>query len=173
MTDSYEIMNSAFEWLNSMEMKEEVSRRWDALADEDHTHRLTEKNTYTIRTNGGFIQISKVLIPYHWEIVLISHKRCLLWNDNNKQEKKRTCLITLTNTIYGSWHRVHLQNGGIRKVHGGLLTIQKVKEGASQVLNERWDPLFIVLWQNKPKMAFTNSVYFVTDGFFTADGGLL
>ena len=44
---------------------EEVSRRWDALADEDHTHHFTEKNTYTIRTNGGFIQISKVLIPYH------------------------------------------------------------------------------------------------------------
>ena len=44
---------------------EDLCRRWDALADEDHTHHLTEQNTSTTRTNGGFIQISKVLIPCH------------------------------------------------------------------------------------------------------------
>ena len=35
--------------------------------------------------------------------------------------------------------------GGIGKVPGGLLTILIVKEEASQVLNERGNPLFIVL----------------------------
>ena len=40
---------------------EEHCRRWDALVDEDHTHQLTT----SIRANGGFIQISKVLILCH------------------------------------------------------------------------------------------------------------
>ena len=58
----------------------------------------------------------------------------------------------------------------IGKVPGGLLTIQKVKEEDSQVLG---DPLLKVLWRKPTKMAFTISIYFVTDGSFTADGGLL
>ena len=62
-------------------------------------------------------------------------------------------VTTLTCTNNGSWHRVHLLHGGIGKVPGGLLTIQKVKEEASQVLSERGDPLFIVLWRKPPKMA--------------------
>ena len=43
---------------------EELCRRWDALADEDHTHHLTHKKTLSFRANGGFIQISKVVILY-------------------------------------------------------------------------------------------------------------
>ena len=56
---------------------------------------------------------------------------------------------------------------------GGLLTILKVKEEASQVLNERGDPLLKALWRKPPKMAFKNEIHFVADGSFTADGGLL
>ena len=45
---------------------EEHCRRWDALADEDHTHHLTtQEYSLSIRANGGFIQISKVLILCH------------------------------------------------------------------------------------------------------------
>ena len=92
---------------------------------------------------------------------------------NKKLEKNHTCLLTLTSTNNGSWHRVHLLHGGIGKIPGGLLTIQKVKEEVSQVLSERGDPLLIVLWRKPPKMAFKNSIYFVTDGSFTADSGPL
>ena len=107
-------------------------------------------------------------------IVLISRKRCLPCNDyNKKQEKNQTCLLTLTSTNNGSWHRVHLLHCGIGKVPGGLLTIQKVKEEASQVLSERGDPLLKVFWRKPSKIAVTNSIYFVRDGSFTADGGLL
>ena len=67
----------------------------------------------------------------------------------------------------------HLPHGGIGKVPGGLLTIQKVKKEVSQVLSERRDPLLIIFWRKPSKMAFTNSMYVVTDGSFTADGGLL
>ena len=83
------------------------------------------------------------------------------------------CLLTLTSTNNGSWHRVHLLHVGIAKIPGGRLTIQKVKEEASKVLNDRRDPLFIVLWRKPPKMAFKKTIHFVTDGSFTADSGLL
>ena len=54
-------------------------------------------------------------------------KHCLPCNDcNKKQDKNHTCLLILTNTNNGR-HKVHLLHGGIGKVHGGLLTIQKVK----------------------------------------------
>ena len=38
---------------------------------------------------------------------------------------------------------------------------------------ERCNSLFTELWRKPPKMAFKNSIYFVTDGSFTADVGLL
>ena len=145
------------------------SRGWRSHSPFDRTRILLRQEQ-----NGGFIPTSKVPIPCHWEIVLISSKRCLPCNDyNKKQEKNHTCLLTLTSTNHGSWHRVHLLHDGIGKVPDGFLTIQKVKKEVSQVLSERLDPLLPVFWHKPSKMAFTNSVYFVTDGSFTADGGLL
>ena len=50
------------------------------------------KITSTTKTNGGFIQPRRVLTSNHWEIVLVSSKRCLLCNDYKKQDdynKKR------------------------------------------------------------------------------------
>ena len=173
MTDSYEIKNSVFEWLKIIETKIFVDDGM-LLRMEITLTIWQHKNTSTKRANGGFIQISKVLIPCHWDIVLISSKRCLPCNDyNKKQENNHTCLLTLTSTNYGSWHRVHLLHGGIGKAPGGLLTIQKVKKEVSQVWSERGDPLLIVFWREASKMAFTNLIYFVFDGSFTADGGLL
>ena len=170
MTDSYKIKNSVFEWLKIIEMKKFVDD--GMLLRMKITLTIWQyKNTSTFRTNGGFIQISKVLIPCHWGIVLTSSKHCLPCNDyNKKQEKNHTCLLTLTRTNNGSWHRVHLLHG---KALGDLLTIQKVKKEVSQVLSERDDPLLIVFWRTPSKMAFTNSIYFDTDGSFTVDGGLL
>ena len=44
---------------------EEVSRRWDPLADEDHTLIICQnKNSSTTKTNGGSIPINRVL-TYH------------------------------------------------------------------------------------------------------------
>ena len=117
------------------------------------------KNISITRTNGGFIQISKVLTPCHWGIVLFSSKHCLLCNDYNmKQENNHTYFLTLTNTNNGR-HAVHLLHGGIGLVLGGLLTIQKAKKEASQVLSERYDPLLVVFWRDSSKMTFTNSIY--------------
>ena len=38
---------------------------------------------------------------------------------------------------------------------------------------ERGDPLLTVLWRKPPKMAFKNSISFVSDRSFTAASGLL
>ena len=71
-------------------------------------------------------------------------------------------------------HRVRPLHGGNGKTPGGLLKIQKVKEEASKSLGkERRDPLLTVLWRKPPKTAFKNSICFVTDRSFTAEGGLL
>ena len=115
---------------------EEVCRRWDVLACRWRSHFsfFRKKNASTTNTNGGSIPISRVLTPYHWEIVLISSKCCLPWNDCNKKlEKNHTCLLPLASTKNGSWHRFHLLHGGIDKIPGDF-QIKKVKEEASKVL---------------------------------------
>ena len=61
------------------------------------------------------------------------------------------CLLFFTSTNNGSWHRVHLPHGGIGKVPGGLLVIQKVKKEVSQALSERGDPLLAVFGNNLQK----------------------
>ena len=117
---------------------EEVCRRWDVLADEDHTYHLSEQE-YFYYKNKWWLHSNK---SGSKAIALRSRSdfnqtRCLPWNDYNKKlEKNHTCLLTLTSTNNGSWHRVHLLHGGIGQIPGCLLTIQKVKEEASKVLNE-------------------------------------
>ena len=143
MTDSYEIQNSVFEWMKIIETK--------IFVDDGMLLRMKitltiwqHKNTSTFRANGGFIQLSKVLIICHCGIDLISSRHCLPCNDcNKKQEKNHKCLITLTSTNNGR-HKVHLLHSGIGKVHGRLLIIPKVKKEMHQVLSERGDLLLAV-----------------------------
>ena len=113
---------------------EDLCRRWDALADEDHTHHLTaqeyfhDKNKWWLHSNK---QGSNTM---HWGIDLIQSRHCPPCNDCNKKlEKNHTCLLVLTSTKNGR-HRVHLPHGGIGKIPGGLLKIQKVKEEVRKVL---------------------------------------
>ena len=89
-------------------------------------------------------------------------------------EKNNSRPLLTGRTNNGSRHRVRPPHGGNGKTPGGLLNIQKVKEEASKVLGkERWDPLLTVLWRKPQKMAFKNSICFVTDRSFAADSGLL
>ena len=104
---------------------EEVCRRWDALADEDHTYHLSEKEYFYYKK--WWLHLNKSgsdTLPLS-----------LPWNVYTKKlEKNHMCLLTLTNTNNGSRHRVRPLHGGNGKVLGGLLKIQKVKEEASKVL---------------------------------------
>ena len=118
---------------------EEVCRRWDVLADEDHTHHWSEQeyfyyknkwwlhsnkqgsNTVPLRKRSDFKQALSILERLHQEA----------------GEKNHTCLLIPTSTNNGSWHRVRRLHGGMGKILGGLLTIQKVKvEEASKVLRK-------------------------------------
>ena len=118
---------------------------YDALADEDHTHHLTEqeyfyyKNKWWLHSNKQGSNTMPLRIRSDFKQALSTLQRL-------QQEKNHTCLLTLTSTNNCSWHRVHLPHGGIGKVPGGLLTIQKVKEEVSQVLSERGDPFLKVFW---------------------------
>ena len=75
-------------------------------------------------------------------------------------------MLTLTNTNNGR-HAVHLLDGGIGKVHGGLLIIPKVTMEMHQVLSERGDLLIAVFGKILLDKTFLNSTYFVTNGSFT------
>ena len=98
----------------------------------------------TIRANGDFIQISKVLVHCHWGIDLISNTHCLLCNDCNKEEEKNhRCLLTLT-SINNGRQADHLLHRGIGKVHGGLFILLNVKKEMNQVLSELFHPLLAV-----------------------------
>ena len=161
--------------LSLVHRDEEVCRRWDALADEHHTHHLTEqeyfhyKNKWWLHSNK---QGSKNMPLRHRS----DFKQALSTLQRLQQEAGEEPHVSTYSYKHkqGQLAQSSSSTWWIGKILGGLLTIQKVKKETSQVLNERGDPLFIVLWKKKPsKMAFTSSIYFVTDGSFTADGGLL
>ena len=136
MTDSSDIMNSVSEWLNIIEMKKFVD---DGMFLQMKIILTTcqNRNTSTTRTNGGFIQISKVQIPCLWENVLISSKRGLPWNVYTKKlEKNHSCPLIPTSTNNGSQHRVrplHGGNGktpGLSRIHSILLQIDRLQPTA-------------------------------------------
>ena len=114
---------------------EELCRRWDALADEDHTHHLTEReyfhyktkmwlhsnkqgsNTMPLRNRSDFKQALSTLQRLQQEAGEEPHVPTY---SNKRQQWAQSSFST-----------------GIGKVPGGLLIIQKVKGEASQVLSER------------------------------------
>ena len=117
---------------------ENLCRRWDAPTDEKSNTPL--ENT---RIPPRWLHSEKEgLILVHWGINSISSKHCLPCNDcNKKQEKNHNSPLILANTNFGR-HAVHLLQGGIVKVHGGLLIIPKVKKEMHQVWSEGGDLLF-------------------------------
>ena len=104
-----------------------------------------EKNISTTRTNGGFIQLSKVLIRCHWGVDLISSRRCPPCNDyNKKQEKNHMCLPTYSykhqqweaRSSSSTWW--NLQGSWWTPYHS------EIQEEMHQVLSERGDPSLAV-----------------------------
>ena len=114
---------------------EEVCRRWDAFADEDHTHHLTAqeyfhyKNKWWLHSNK---QGSTMPLRHRSDF-----KQALSTLERLHQEagEEPLCPLIPTGTNNGSRHRVRPQHGGIGKVPGGLLKLQKVKKEVSQVLS--------------------------------------
>ena len=59
------------------------------------------------------------------------------------------------------------------KVIDGLLIPMKVTMEMNQVVIEQGDLCYTSIWNNSSRHDFLEFIYFVTDGSFTADGGLL
>ena len=101
---------------------EEVCRRWDVLADEDHTCHLSEKE-YFYYKNKWWLHSNKSgsdTLPLR--NVLISSKHCLPWNVYNKKlERNHSCPLFPTSTYNGSRHRVRPLHVGNGKIPVGLL----------------------------------------------------
>ena len=133
------------------------------------------RNTSSTRTSGCLIPIRRVLTPFHWEIVLISSERSLLRNVYTKTLEKTTCgylLLQAQTMAVGTEFVFYMVE--LTRFLVIFLKFRNSRRGGKQSLeNERSNPLLIVLWSKPPNMTFKNSIYFVTDRSFTADGGLL
>ena len=84
--------------------------------------------------------------------------------------------ILTGSTSNGNRHRVLLPHGGNGLNPDGLLKNSKSvkKRGCIKGLRSNGATRCLQIFdENLRRMAFTNSFYFVTDGSFTADGGLL
>ena len=140
---------------------EELCRRWDALADEDHTHHLTAqeyhhyKSIWWLHSNKQGSNTMPFKHRLDFKPALSTLQRL-----QREAEETHKCLLTLTKV--NNWHRV-LLHGGIGKVHGGLLTLPKVTMEMHQVLNERSDLLIAVFGKILREKTFMNSILLQMD----------
>ena len=151
---------------------EELCRRWNALADEDDTHHLTTQeyflfeNKWWLHSNKqGSNTIRLTQRPDFKQALSTLHRL-------QREEEEDPQVPTYSNTSQ-QWAQSSSSHGGIGKVHGGLLILPKVTMEMHQVLNERSDLLIAVFGKILLDKTFMNSIYFVADGSFTADSGLL
>ena len=108
--------------------RDEVCQRWDVLADEDHTHHLTAQEYFYNKNKWWFSFIKSGFDNVPLRNVLISSKRCLLWNVYTKNLENHSCPLVLTRTRSGSWHRVLPLHGGNGKTLGSLLIFRKSRK---------------------------------------------
>ena len=133
---------------------EEVCRRWDALADEDDTHHLIVQeyfhskkswckqgsNSMPLRHRSGFKQALSTLQQLQQEAGDELHVPTY---SNKPQQWEAQC----SSSTWWDW--------------------QCSRSEPSIEWTER--PVSCNFWQESSKMTFTNSIYFVTVGSFTAD----
>ena len=154
---------------------EEVCRRWDVLADEDHTHHLSEQeyfyyknkwwfhsneqgsNTLPLRNRSDFKQAWSILERLQQEAGEEP------FEPTYSCKQKQWQLAQSSSSTWWNWQDSWWSSKNSESQGGGKQSLEI----------ERRDPLLIVLWRKPPKMAFKSSIHFVTDGSFTADGGLL
>ena len=145
MTSSYEMNNSAIEWLKMIETKMFVDK-WMLLRTKIIPTIWHQKNIIITRVIGDFIQTRQVPILCQWSTDLTSRKRCLHcsnWNKKKKELYKRPRTLAVIN----NGHRVLLLHGGVGKVHGGPFVLMKVTMEMNQVLIEQGDLLYKCLEQ--------------------------
>ena len=116
---------------------EELCRRWDALADEEHTHHLTVQEYFHYK-NKWWLHLNKSgsdTIPLRKRS---DFKQALSTLQRLQRSRKRTTrayLFLQAQTMGGTKFIFYMV--ALAKFLVVFLIIQKVKEEANQVLNER------------------------------------
>ena len=156
---------------------EEVCRASDVLAEQDLTYRMSESEYFHYRQNWWISLNKSGTIHNQWENVLTLNKHCLHWPVYTKKlEDNNSSQCSTGSTRNGNRHRVLPPPGGNGQNPGGLPKNSKKvkKEAASKGLRSNGVTRYLQNFgKNLRQMAFKNSFYFVTDGSFTADVGLL
>ena len=132
---------------------EEVCRRWDALADEDHSYHLSEqeyfyfKNKWWLHLNKSGSDTLPLRKRSDFKQALSSLERL---NYTKKLEKNNSRPLLTGSTNNGNRHRVHLPPGG-----------KKVNERGCKrrLVIDRGNPLFTEFWGHLRRMAFANHVF--------------
>ena len=138
---------------------EDLCRRWDALADEDHTHHLTAqeylhyKSKWWLHSNKQGSNTMSLRHRPDFKQALSTLQRL----QQEAGEEPQVPTYYNKNNINGK-HAVHLLHGGIGKVHGGLLITPKVNTEMHQVSSERGDLLLAVFGKILRKKTFMNSI---------------
>ena len=149
MTGSYEMNNSAIEWLRMIETKMFVDK-WMLLQMEIIPTIWLHKNITITKVIGGIVRTRQVPILSQCSADLTSNKHCLPCR-NWKRKKEELEEINIG-------HRVHLlPHGGVGKDLGGLLILMKVTMEINQVLIEQGDLLYKCLGTSLQGMIFLNS----------------
>ena len=137
---------------------EEVCRRWDCLADEDHTHNLTVQE-YFYYKNKWWLHSNK------------QGSNTMPWRNRSSDFKQALSTV----------QRLQQESGERTTRAYLLLQAQTMAVGTEFIFYMVELARFLVVflqfrkffWRKPSKMALMNSIYFVTDGSFTADDGLL
>ena len=111
--------------------------------------------------DGLFLQMK--ITHYH-----LSEIEYFYYKNKGWLHPKKSGSNTLPLRNRSDFNRCLLWNDYIGKIPGGLLKNSESQGGGNQSLeNEQGDPLLMELWRKPPKVAFMNSIYFVTDGSWT------
>ena len=154
--------------------RDEICRRWDVLADEDHNFLLSEQE-YFYYKNQWWLHSNKSgsnTLPLRNRS---DFKQALSTLQRLQQEAGEEPYVPTYFYKHKQWNSAQSSWSTWWNWQGSWWSscISERQRGGNKVLRMNGDLLLIVLWRKPPKMPFKNSIHFVTDGSFAADGGLL
>ena len=153
---------------------EEVCRRLDVLADEDHTYHPSLKEYYY--KNKWWLHLNKSGSET-WPLRKRSDfKQALSTLERLHQGVGEEPFVPIYSYKYKQWQSASSSSSTWWNCQDSWWSSQNSESqgrGKQSLGNERRDVLLPLLCRKLPTMAFKNSIYFVTDKSFTAESGLL
>ena len=154
---------------------EELCRRWDAIADEDHTHHLTTQE-YSLYKKNWWLHSNKQgsnTVPSDtqtWLQTGIVYLAAI--ETKSRRSLTNAHVLSQKSTMGTEFFFFYMVELAMFMVDSLSLILVKVTMEMNQVLTERGD-LLNSICHNSSGQDFLEFNYSVTDGSFTADSGLL